>query len=293
MTNYLSTKQLSLALAVSEATIKRWCDKGLLKASRTAGGHRRLAVNEVLQFIRQNDYQLAQPELIGLPATTKKSENKIENVLQQTISAMVEGNETLLKELIFSMYLSGHRASEICDKVIANAFYQLGDSWRCGKLEIYQERRGCEMIIRVLHLLHEMLPEVAKNAPLAIGGTLKDDHYEIPSTMIAITLKEEGFNVQPLGCNLPAKAMQTAIIKNKPALFWLSVSHIVDKEGFLKQADLIFKTAEAMGTLVAIGGREIKENLRKELKYTAHCDSMLHLASFVSSIKKHLTNAKK
>ena len=51
----LSPKQVARALGVSESSLKRWCDKGLIPTERTAGGHRRLPLAGVLDFLVRSD----------------------------------------------------------------------------------------------------------------------------------------------------------------------------------------------------------------------------------------------
>lgn len=70
MKDAFTPRQVARALGVSESTLKRWCDRGLLPTIRTAGGHRRIPIHGVLSFIRDNDQTLAHPELLGLPATS-------------------------------------------------------------------------------------------------------------------------------------------------------------------------------------------------------------------------------
>ena len=69
MKELVTPKQVALAIGVSEASLKRWCDKGLLPFSRTPGGHRRLPISGVMQFVRKTGQSLVEPAVIGLPAT--------------------------------------------------------------------------------------------------------------------------------------------------------------------------------------------------------------------------------
>jgi hypothetical protein len=40
------------------------------------------------------------------------------------------------------MYLAKHTICDIGDRVIADAFRQIGDKWECKELEPYEERRN-------------------------------------------------------------------------------------------------------------------------------------------------------
>ena len=66
---FLTPKDLADALGVSESSLKRWCDRGLIPMVRTAGGHRKLPISGVLSFLRETQHELVSPELLGLPAT--------------------------------------------------------------------------------------------------------------------------------------------------------------------------------------------------------------------------------
>ena len=74
----VTPKQVAQAIDVSESSLKRWCDRGLLTTVRTAGGHRRLALDDVFQFLRQSGQQLVRPELLGLPSNTGQAATVID-----------------------------------------------------------------------------------------------------------------------------------------------------------------------------------------------------------------------
>lgn len=50
---YLTPNQVASLLMVAPATLRVWCDKGLIKAQTTAGGHRRFPREEVERFRRE------------------------------------------------------------------------------------------------------------------------------------------------------------------------------------------------------------------------------------------------
>ena len=68
MKTQVSPKQLARAIQVSESSIKRWCDQGAISTVRTAGGHRRIDMTDVMRFLRDHRYAIVRPEVLGLPA---------------------------------------------------------------------------------------------------------------------------------------------------------------------------------------------------------------------------------
>ena len=70
MNEFVTPKQVARAIQVSESSVKRWCDKGVIPTQKTAGGHRRIQLAGLVRFLRESGQVLARPEVIGLPATT-------------------------------------------------------------------------------------------------------------------------------------------------------------------------------------------------------------------------------
>src|SRR3990170_3099971 len=54
----LTTKEVARLCRVSDATVKRWEDAGVLNSERTSGGHRRFRADEVARFQREQNLGL-------------------------------------------------------------------------------------------------------------------------------------------------------------------------------------------------------------------------------------------
>lgn len=285
MKSHYSPSQVAQALGVSESSVKRWCNQGLIETERTAGGHRRIPVSSVIRFTRDHEHPLVEPELLNLPPTSSVSRLGIEATLDETVEALEAGDEERFRAVGFRLYLDGHSIAEICDQVLAPAFQRLGTKWQHGRLEIYQERRGCEICLKLLHELRLALPEVGRGAPAALGGTLAGDWYSLPTTMCELALREVGWQAQSLGSSQPAETLAAAVRDRRPRLFWLSASHADDREAFVDRVDRIYDVAREAGTALAVGGRILDEDLRRRMRCSVVCEDLRRLASFASALE--------
>lgn len=285
MKELVTPNQVAKALGVSEASLKRWCDKGLLPVIRTAGGHRRLPINGVLKFIRGNGHHMVRPEVLGLPPATGRSNHAIERMRQLMREAVESGDEQQVRRLVFNLYLGGHPVTDICDAVIAPAFHDIGDRWSHGSTEVYEERRGVEICLRVLHQLRAALTAPDESAPQAIGGTLEGDFYSIPTTMVELALIEAGWRAQSYGSGHPAPTLVTAMERVRPRLFWLGVSHISDEPRFVSDCEQLYETAEGLGIAFIVGGQALTGAIRGQIRYSAFCDTLRHVVAFVKTLE--------
>lgn len=286
MKHLITPKQVAQAIGVSESSLKRWCDRGILTTVRTAGGHRRLALDDVMRFLRESGHHVVQPALLGLPATVGQGATVVARARQQLREALLAGDEEQCRRIVFDLYLAGQSACDICDRILAGAFHDIGDGWECGEVSVYRERRGCEIALKALHDLRLAMPAPAADAPLAIGGALEHDPYRLPTTMVELALREVGWRANSFGTRLPASTLEQAIRENRPQLLWVSVSHIESLPAFLDDYARLYGTAQELGTAVAVGGRALTEEIRQRMDYSAFCDTLRHLVTFVATLSR-------
>jgi len=278
-------KQVARAIGVSESSLKRWCDRGLIPTVRTAGGHRRLPVEGVLAFLRQSRRALVHPELLGLPALSGRGSQTLRQARQRLIDSLVRGEDMVCRQVILELYLAGQRLCVIFDEVVAEAFHQIGEKWETGEVEVYQEHRACEICERGLRELRLMLPPPqASRPPRAIGGAIDGDPYRLPTMLVEIVLRVKGWAATSLGPLLPFATLRAAVERESPELVWLSASSIADLSPFLRDYNAFFAEISP-GVPVVVGGRALTEKVRKQMNYTVYCDNLQHLESFLASFR--------
>lgn len=281
----LTPKQVARAMGVSESSLKRWCDRGLIRNVRTAGGHRRLPVSGVLEYLRSSQQTLLHPEVLGLPATSGQTERTVERGRELLTEALLEGDEERCRHIVLDLFLAGQSVSTLCDHLFAESFVEIGERWACGEADVYQERRACEICVRILLEIRQALPPVAADAS-AIGGTLSGDHYMLPTTMAEVVLRDNGWDARSLGTGLPVESAVSAVRRLRPRLFWVSVSHIEETARFLHDLPALSEATSETGTALVVGGRALTEDIRQQLDFSAHGDTMQHLESFARTLRQ-------
>jgi excisionase family DNA binding protein len=255
MEKYLSPKELAEAIGVSESSLKRWVDEEWIAASRTAGGHRRIALSEAVRFIRKAGVAVVKPELLGIPGLSKGRATTPAESDALLSRAVLEGRASDVRSLVLSSYVSGRDIAAICDGPLTSAMHTVGEYWQHSARGIALEHRAVEICAQALHMVRTLFPAPGPSAPIALGGSLEGDPYFIPSLMVSVVLAAAGWNSINFGPNIPSAALLSAVQEYKPTLTWISCS--VDDVARQRERELrkTCETLTASGTRVVLGGR--------------------------------------
>jgi excisionase family DNA binding protein len=281
---YLSTLQAAEALAVSVSTVKRWVDKGILPAHKTAGGHRKLLRAEVLALARQGD--LPRGDLASLSlASGRQPAMDHEATEAALLEAMLRGQGTEVSAIIRRAYDSGEAVETIADRVIAPALAKMGHQWETSRIDVWQEHRGVQLCAAALYdLKHDLDARAERNRPVAVGGAPEGDPYLLATLLAQLVLLDAGWEAVNLGPNTPLSSLAKAVCELRPRLLWLSVSYLEDAADFVAAYRNLYSVAERHGVAVAVGGRALVESLRSSILYTTHGDGLSHLAAFARTL---------
>ncbi len=292
MEEQLTTRQVAEALSVSESSVKRWCDRGVIPTVRTVGGHRRIPLPQFLEFLQETDRKLVAPLPTSLktssmptaPLGAGKASAEAQLDLQREFGqSLRDGDLATCRELALRWYAQHGGLAQLADELIASNMELLGHQWEQGEAQVYQERRGCEICSTIIHELNRLIPEVPASSPLALGCTPSGDPYCLASQLAELVLRESHWRAENMGTNVPLSSVTAAVLEKRPRLLWLSVSHIENQSAFVDSYQEMMRTIPEH-VVVVIGGRGLTDELRPRLKYTAHCDNMVQLTSFARAL---------
>lgn len=280
-----SPKHVAQALGVSESSLKRWCDQGLIETIRTAGGHRKVQTGDVIRFARERGLTLVTPELLGLPPAGSVKELTLITSAELLSDSLLAGNEFLSRQIVMNLVLSEHALSRVLDDVITEAFVRIGDLWACRRADVYQERRGCEIV-------HKILAEISKSqtagssALTACGGTATGNSYSLQNLMAEIILRDCGYQAMSLGTSIPFDSLVRAVEETRPTLFWLSAAYIADEAEFLHGFSKLSSICAEQQSALVIGGRALTPSLREHLVDATYCENMQQLAAVARTLSR-------
>ncbi len=282
---FVTTSQAAKALGVHVSTIKRWVDSGVLPATYTAGGHRKILVADILRL--HDDQQFPRADLTQLQGQSSRTvqSKSILDMSEELLRAIRAGDGEAIRGVIHGAYQRGCSMAKLADEIIAPTMHRVGHEWASDQLSILHEHRGTQYCVGALYELQGTLrTQGDMERPVAVGGAPEHDHYILPSLLAKMVLLDLGWNAINLGPHTPMEAFEMAVEQFRPQLIWLSSSHIPHPEEFLKGYQRFYLQAEKAGASVVLGGQGLLPSLRTAMSYHAFGDRMENLAAFATRL---------
>jgi excisionase family DNA binding protein len=280
---FRSPAEVSRALGISVTTVKRWVDAGVLPAHKTAGGHRKILLADVLRIVRKRNFPALDLSLLNLVGSADESNTS--RLSQRLFDALREGDIAWTRSVIHGAHAAGVTMDQLGDAVVAPAMERLGHEWENGRIDVMHEHRSTLLCTAVLHELKPALESTAaRDRPVAAGGSPESDHSLLASLLVQMVLLDGGWEAINLGPHTPLTSFRLAIRELKPRLIWLSASYLPETRQFLDEYRMLYDEASAAGVAVAIGGRAIRGSLQATMPAAFHGNCLADLSTFAQSL---------
>jgi MerR family transcriptional regulator, light-induced transcriptional regulator len=289
----LTSKEAARVLGVSEASVKRWADSGLLPMEKTAGGHRRFRPEDVAAVRRAGPTAAEAPlqgrRLAPLNQTAQPPElapAREAALLEETFRALLDGRDEDLSALLVGRHLEGHTVGRISDAFLCAAMRRVGDLWHAGELTVAQEHVATRTALVALQGLQAARRGAAADERVrALCCSVEDDFHELPLRLAALTLEASGVAVFNLGPSTPFNALAEAVQRFRPELVCVSSTVLLRLDRAAYEYAGFNKAARRTGAAIVLGGAGFREeSVRKRLPADLHAESFRQLEEFVGTL---------
>ena len=284
----LTTKEVARLCRVSDATVKRWEEAGLIKSERTSGGHRRFRAEEVARF--QCEQKLGVKQNAGDESVvTAKSRRRVNKEFSDSelFHSMVAGQEEEVANILINEFINGKPLCEIFDEMIAAQMKKIGELWFEGKLSVAQEHLATRATMFALHKLRSVVPIADSCNKLVLCCAIEGDFHELSTHLVQMIFESEGWEVLNFGANTPLFSIADEILHYSPQMVCISSTLMDNVERFARDyKDFVDKT-DKIETPVILGGKAFEnETLRKRFPANYYPQSFAHLTEIA---QKHST----
>jgi len=115
--------------------------------------------------------------------------------------ALVAGDERAARTIVRTLLSEGTSIINVIQQVISPPLVRIGQAWRDGELTIWVEHRASAIIERILG---EIAPNPrGRRRGTVVVASVTGDHHSLPTSMAAVTLRADNWNVEHLGADMP------------------------------------------------------------------------------------------
>ncbi len=191
-----------------------------------------------------------------------------EKVTAPPVSINPEWND--LKESFQASLLSGnhrqslniagdavHKPEDLADfylQVIQPSMYAIGNLWEKGDISVAQEHLASAIVTRVMASLYPRFILLEHTKGKSIVTAAPNEFHEIGPRMVADLLEINGWDVDYIGANVPAKDILDLVLEKEPFFVAISVGTPFNIDNARDIIDTLKSKPSAKNTKIMLGG---------------------------------------
>ncbi|MFG6394659.1 MAG: homocysteine S-methyltransferase family protein [Lachnospiraceae bacterium] len=205
-------------------------------------------------------------------AAVLKTESNNNSVLDSGVfnssplfEAVVKGRQNKIEELVKKELESGSKAQDIIDKNLIPAINHVGELFDKQVYFLPQLVSSAKTMEKGIAILEPVLAESRSKEPLGtiVIATVEHDIHDIGKNLVALMLKNYGYNVIDLGKDVPAEKIVDTAINEKADIIGLSALMTTTMMEMKKVTALVRERYP--GCKVMIGGAVITKGFADEI----------------------------
>jgi MerR family transcriptional regulator, light-induced transcriptional regulator len=261
---HLNIALVARRTGVPAATLRKWEQRyGVLRPTRSAGGHRRYSDVDVdrvewLKARLAEGYRIAEASALlgGETAGASTRANDLRDSLYRAVSASDIGAMRSLLDQAFAL----RDVESTLTQVIAPLLVRTGEGWADGDLTVAQEHvLSAEVRARLEPLLTATVHGVRGSIVLACAP---GERHELGPLMLGVLLRRDGWRVIFLGADTPLAGAAAMVAEAGASALCLSASMQPRAERLARE----LKNLKLARTEVVVGGRAIDEATARKIE---------------------------
>jgi DNA-binding transcriptional MerR regulator len=203
---------------------------------------------------RQTSPSIIQP--VQLPAIRAD----LDEIRNAWVSYALDFDETSA-EIVLAQSFARYPIEAVSLQVLQKGIHQIGEMWFTGEITVQQEHFVSALAIRHLDALLASAPPPTRNKRVLIGCPPQEEHI-FSNLLIALLLRQRGWDVVYLGANVPVSHLDTTIKATQPDLVILTAMRL-NTAATLLQTSLAIngKTKFAYGGLIFNSEPELRNRI--------------------------------
>ncbi len=201
---------------------------------------------------------------------------------------VLKGNRKQITEHTRKMVEDGHEASHILNDMLLPAINEVGDLFDKGKYFLPQLIASAESMKLSIEYLEPFLSAARKageEMPVIVIATVAGDIHDIGKNLVALMLKNHGFQVVDLGKDVPREVIVEEAVKRNAKIIALSALMTTTMQEMKRVVDYVKE--KKMPAKVMIGGAVITKEFADEIGadgYSKDAAEAVHEAKRLLSI---------
>jgi excisionase family DNA binding protein len=265
----LSTREVGRLLGVSEATVKRWADDGVLSCFKTPGGHRKFRMDHVSEFRKTHGS-------FAPSAGLASGAEGIETLLQMGLA----GDAVGIARAITTALGRGELIEAIGDDRLMPMLVMVGERWAHGAVTVAQEHVVSGAVTDAMGQVAPLVQAEPIHGAAIVGG-LEGERHDLASRFAGLVLRARHYRVVQPGADTPVEPLVELAEREQAGLIVLSAVGDAGTAARDRSLDALSKWALASGGRVIVGGSGF-DALGKLPARVQRADSMRHLVALTS-----------